>query len=409
MGILKPLGTSQPGSANICREHSLEAGHYGDLSSRGVPLTSEKLLFSRVAATQRIDRQGSLQVHRGSDYATLIKTVRAAGLLERRLVSYSIRAVLTLGFYVATCLAIVWVGDSWLQLINAAIFGLAWGQIAFLGHDAGHQAIFAGRRWNDALGRTLGNVLVGLSFGWWVDTHNRHHANPNHEGRDPDIGDGVLAFTAAQAAKRSGPVSQFIARRQAWLFFPLLMLEGISLHVDSVIAVKTDRYRSARGGTRRFEAIGLIVHVVLYVGFLLLVMSPEKALAFAAVHQAVWGVYMGCTFAPNHKGMAVIAPDENVDYLRRQVLTSRNVRGGVFTDFALGGLNYQIEHHLFPSMPRASLRHAQPIVRAHCAAVGLTYTETSLFASYRAALAHLDAIGAPLRAERLAKAASQPG
>ena len=117
--------------------------------------------------------------------------------------SYSIRAVLTLGLYVATCLAIVWVGDSWLQLINAAIFGLAWGQLAFLGHDAGHQPIFKSRRLNDALGRILGNLLVGLSFGWWVDTHNRHHANPNHEERDPDIGDGVLAFTAAQAANRT--------------------------------------------------------------------------------------------------------------------------------------------------------------------------------------------------------------
>ena len=343
---------------------------------------------------------------RGSDYAALIKTVRTAGLLDRRLVSYAIRGLLTLGLYGATCFAVVWVGNSWYQLIVAAVFGLAWGQIAFLGHDAGHQAIFASRRANDVLGRVLGNVLVGLSYGWWVDTHSRHHANPNHEDRDPDVGDGVLAFTTAQAAKRAGRVSRFIVRRQAWLFFPLLTLEGISLHVDSVVAVKTGEFRSARGGSRRYETAGLIVHAVLYVGLLLLVMSPEKAVAFAAIHQAMWGVYMGCTFAPNHKGMAIIAPGENLDFLRRQVLTSRNVRGGVVTDFALGGLNYQIEHHLFPNMPRASLRHAQPLVRAHCEALGVPYCETSLIQSYRAALAHLNAIGAPLRAESAAKAAA---
>jgi fatty acid desaturase len=322
----------------------------------------------------------------------------SAGLLERRLVSYTIRGLLTLGFYAATSFAVVWMGNSWYQLINAVVFGLAWGQIAFLGHDAGHQAIFANRRHNDALGRALGNLLVGLSYGWWVDTHNRHHANPNHEERDPDIGDGVLAFTNAQAAKRGGRVSRFIVRHQAWLFFPLLTLEGISLHVDSVVAVKTGEFRSSRGGGRRYETIALIVHAVLYVGLLLLVMSPEKAVAFAAIHQATWGVYMGCTFAPNHKGMAIIAAGENLDFLRRQVLTSRNVRGGVITDFALGGLNYQIEHHLFPNMPRASLRHAQPLVRAHCEALGLPYCETSLIASYRAALTHLNAMGAPLRA-----------
>jgi len=335
---------------------------------------------------------------RGSDYATLVRAVRSAGLFERRMVSYAIRGSLTLGSYAASCVAIVWVGNSWYQLINAVVFGLVWGQLAFLGHDAGHQAIFSGRRANDALGRVLGDVLVGLSYGWWVDTHNRHHANPNHEDRDPDVGDGVLAFTTAQAAKRTGPVSRFITRRQAWLFFPLLALEGISLHVDSVGAVTSDKYRSARGGSRRFEAIGLIVHAVLYVGLLLLAMSPEKAVAFAAIHQAVWGTYMGSTFAPNHKGMPIIGPEDNLDFLRRQVLTSRNVRGGRFTDFALGGLNYQIEHHLFPSMPRGSLRHAQPLVRGHCEALGVPYCETSLFGSYRAALAHLHAMGAPLRA-----------
>jgi fatty acid desaturase len=334
-----------------------------------------------------------------SDFTPLVKSIRAAGLLDRRLGSYGIRAALTLGLYATTCYAIVWLGDSWLQLVLAVVFAMAWGQIAFLGHDAGHQAVFASRRWNDALGRSLGNVLTGLSYGWWVDTHNRHHANPNQEEHDPDIGDGVLAFTTAQAAKRDGAVSRFIVRRQAWLFFPLTLLEGLSLHVDSVIAVKTDRYRSSRGGSRRYEAIGLIVHAVLYVGLLLLVMSPEKAIAFAGVHQAAWGFYMSCTFAPNHKGMPILAEDDDLDFLRRQVLTSRNVRGGLLTDFALGGLNYQIEHHLFPSMPRAALRHAQPLVRAHCAAVGLPYCETSLIGSYRAALAHLHAMGAPLRAQ----------
>ena len=106
---------------------------------------------------------------------------------------------------------------------------------------------------------------------------------------------------------------------------------------------------------------------------------------------------MGCSFAPNHKGMPTIAPGGKIDFLRRQVLTSRNVRGGWFTDFLLGGLNYQVEHHLFPSMPRANLRKAQAVVRAHCAAHRINYTETSLFGSYAMVLKHLHDLGAPLR------------
>jgi fatty acid desaturase len=141
----------------------------------------------------------------------------------------------------------------------------------------------------------------------------------------------------------------------------------------------------------------LAVHVLGYAAALLLVLDPVKALAFLAVHQAVFGLYMGCSFAPNHKGMPTIAAEHKIDFLRRQVLTSRNVRGGRFADLFLGGLNYQIEHHLFPNMPRANLRKAQAVVRAYCAAHAITYTETSLIGSYAIVLRHLHALGAPLR------------
>ena len=142
------------------------------------------------------------------------------------------------------------------------------------------------------------------------------------------------------------------------------------------------------------------MHAVAYVGALLLVLSPAQAVAFFAVHQAVFGLYMGCSFAPNHKGMPTIPGEAKLDYLRRQVLTSRNVRGGWFVDQLLGGLNYQIEHHLFPSLPRANLRAARRLVRAHCAERAITYTETSLPGSYAIVLRHLHALGAPLRRPR---------
>ena len=81
------------------------------------------------------------------------------------------------------------------------------------------------------------------------------------------------------------------------------------------------------------------------------------------------------------------------------MLTSRNIRGGWFADYILGGLNYQIEHHLFPSMPRPGLRNAQPLVRAHCRLHDLSYLESSLLGSYTQVLRHLHTVAAPLRAE----------
>jgi fatty acid desaturase len=306
--------------------------------------------------------------------------------------------VLTLAFYATTWAAIAWIGDSWYQTICAAVLGIAFTQVAFLGHDGGHQQVFASRRANDVFGRLIANLLVGVSYGWWVSKHNRHHANPNKEDHDPDIGDGVLVFTTRQVAIRTGRLGRAIARRQAWLFFPLLTLEGISLHVASLLSLRSCGERSIRGGPRRLEFLVLLLHVVAYTAAALLIMSPVKALVFVAIQQGVWGLYMGCTFAPNHKGMPILAADDDLDYLRRQELTSRNVRGGAFTDLLLGGLNYQIEHHLFPNMPRASLRKAQALVRAHCTELCIPYCETSLFGSYAAALRYLNSLGEPLRA-----------
>jgi fatty acid desaturase len=140
-----------------------------------------------------------------------------------------------------------------------------------------------------------------------------------------------------------------------------------------------------------------LTHLAGYPAALLLVLSPLQAAAFALVHQGLFGLYLGCSFAPNHKGMPTLSEADELDFLRSQILTSRNVRGSRFVDALLGGLNYQIEHHLFPSMPRPNLRHAQPLVREFCLRHGLPYTEATLLGSYAEALRHLHAVGAPLR------------
>ncbi|HET6757769.1 MAG TPA: fatty acid desaturase, partial [Propionibacteriaceae bacterium] len=89
-------------------------------------------------------------------------------------------------------------------------------------------------------------------------------------------------------------------------------------------------------------------------------------------------LYMGATFAPNHKGMPIIPADVKPDFFSKQVRTSRNITGGWWATVLMGGLNYQIEHHLFPSMPRPHLRAARTLVREHCRSNDIPYVETSL-------------------------------
>src|SRR6185437_13840909 len=167
-----------------------------------------------------------------------------------------------------------------------------------------------------------------------------------------------------------------------------------------------------RGSTtaKLLDGALLAAHIIGYLAAVFLVLSPVQAVAFVLLQQGLFGVYLGCSFAPNHKGMPVLDEDEKSDFLRRQVITSRNIRGGWLTDLALGGLNYQIEHHLFPSMPRPSLRHAREPVRAFCAQHGIAYRDSGFFASYAEVLRHLHTVGS-LRPEleyRAGAAACRP-
>jgi fatty acid desaturase len=305
--------------------------------------------------------------------------------LERSLVGYLPR-VAALGAAVAAGLsAFLWLGDSWWQLALAGYSGLVLAQLGFLGHDAGHQQVFRTRSWNDGLGVVLSNLGVGLSYGWWVDKHNRHHRNPNEVGSDPDVERNVLVWTEQQARSQRGLLRR-VSRHQDALFFPLLLLEAWNLHVASVRALL------AKGGGAALERALLLTHALGGLALLLAVLSPVRALVFVAVQQAVLGLYLGVTFAPNHKGMAIIDPADRPDFLRRQVLTSRNLTGGRLTTMAFGGLNYQIEHHLFPSMPSHNLRRCRPLVRAFCAAHAIPYAETSVLDSYGRVLRYLRSV-----------------
>jgi fatty acid desaturase len=325
------------------------------------------------------------------DFRVLALQIRDAGLLDRRPGYYRVKIGLTIAVYAVGWAALVIVGNSWAALGVAAFLGVMFTQLGFLGHDAGHQQVFWSRRANRLLGLTVGNALIGMSFGWWVPKHSAHHAHPNQVDRDPDLGEGLVIFTSADGlASGRGSLTRFLGRWQAQLFFPLMLLRSPGLHVRGISRLLRQRDRAAV-----VEGMLITVHAALYLTAVLWLLSPLKALAFIAVQQGVFSLYLGCSFAPNHKGMPIIEGDAEMSFARRQVITARNIAGGRFTNLMLGGLNYQIEHHLFPTMPRPNLGRAQSIIRAFCIESDLGYCEGSLVGSYRQTFRHLRAAATP--------------
>ncbi|MFV0137824.1 fatty acid desaturase family protein [Streptomyces sp. HMX87] len=332
--------------------------------------------------------------HTGSDFSELSRRISRAGLLRRRPLHYTLRFG-TVALVLTGCVgAFLALGDSWAQLFVAAAAAVVFGQLGLAAHDLAHRQVFSGRRPSEAGGLVVANLLLGMSYGWWMNKHTRHHANPNHEEKDPDVAPDILVWSRRQALRASG-LPRFIGRHQAVLFFPLLTLEGLNLSFSSFRALRNPSVKRPV-----LEGTLLVTHFLVYFGGVFTVLSPGKALAFIAVHQGLFGIYLGSVFAPNHKGMPMIEDGMRLDFLRRQVLTSRNVRGGPLVDAFMGGLNYQIEHHLFPSMPTPALGRAQVITERYCAELGIPYHQTGLLASHREALRHLRSVGEPLRDAR---------
>ncbi|MFD1720617.1 fatty acid desaturase family protein [Amnibacterium endophyticum] len=331
---------------------------------------------------------GGAQAAHASEYAELSRRIKAAGLLERRYGPYLVRSLLIVLALGAGIAAVVLLGHSWWQLAVAVWFGAVFAQAGFLAHDGAHRQVFASGRANEWFSRVVANLVVGLGYGWWMHKHTRHHGNPNTLGKDTDMDPNLIVFTPEDAASRRGPAA-FLMRHQGWFFLPAMTLTGLDLHA------KTLRMVLGRGEVKQrpAEIAFLAVRLIGFPLLLVLAAGPVIGLSALVVQLLAFGFLMGGAFAPNHIGMPLIDHAQRVDYLRRQVLTSRNINGGRLVDIAMGGLNHQIEHHLFPSMPSANLRRGRAMIRDYCAEIGVPYLERTLPVAMRDVIRSVHRVG----------------
>ena len=346
---------------------------------------------SSVRGEEFVDPATNPTVLQQKDYGELKRRIVAAGLLKKQPRYYVLNSIIRLTL-LGTSITLLFIFNTlWMQLLNAAFLAFAFTQIGYLGHDAGHRQIFNGAHRNGVFGLVI-NFLMGASRTWWVDTHNEHHVDPNNLGRDPHTALPVFAFSEEQAAGKEGVLGRIVGY-QSWYFFPVLLLEGVGLRLAGVQYLWSNKEVKGRG----WELGLMALHFAIYFSLLFFLLNWWHAVLFVIVHQSLMGLYMGSVFAPNHKGMPTVTREDGLSFLQQQIITARNLPANQITDFWYGGLNYQIEHHLFPSMPRCNLRKAKPIVRTFCEEYSIPYAESGVFSSIAEILRFLHEVSASAR------------
>lgn len=342
--------------------------------------------------------------HDNRDYGDLKRRVVARKLLQKQTGFYLYKVTFSVSLLLASVVILLTVKSIPLQMLNAIFMAFASGQVAFLGHDAGHRQIAKTARGNDVVGFFVGNLLSGVSFSYWTDKHNLHHSHVNEADLDPDINYPIFAFAPEQVPDKRG-VARFIVKHQRYLFFPFLTFGAMALKGGGIRHLIVDKPK-----TRNLEAALIALHFIGYFGVVFWALG-WWGFAFVAVHQLALGLSLGSIFAPNHKAMPLVDGEDesHVDFLRRQVLTARNIYSNPVNDFLYGGLNYQIEHHLFPSIPRNKMAELKPIVRDFCDERGVEYYETGTVQGFREILDYMHEIGAPLREEKPEARDAKPG
>ena len=382
-------------------------------------------LADEPAAELSVEEQASKEEQRAFEvaYRQLRAKMIAAGLFK---VNYWYYAYKFLSQFVivgaaAWCAASpTWAGFLW----GATLLGLFWQQSGWLCHDVCHNQLcnMVGGRGlglaNRACGLAWGNLAQGFSVKWWKDKHNRHHAVPNVHGHgdalnaDPDIDTMPLLAWSMKMAElvKDDKNGRFMVSIQKYSYLPLLcfariawLQQGIQyafgVNLDVIFSnatvsedLKKVQKKSLEGFERLCECALLVCHHLWVFALCSQRPTAAGAWAFWFLAQAIRGQILFAVTSLGHNGLPVYEASDRPDYWKLQVTTTRNISGGWFMHWLCGGLEYQVDHHLFPMMPRHSLPKAHELIVSFCKEHDIKYNEDNLWRGTADIIQHLDKV-----------------
>lgn len=319
----------------------------------------------------------------------LRKEVRALQLFDSNKLFYAFKILFNVAICATSVLMVLSSGAWPMIALGAFIMALFWQQCGWLAHDFLHHQVFVRRRINNLFGVLVGNIFQGFSVSWWKNKHNHHHAVPNvtdaPSGGDPDIATTPILFWSEKLIEGElEALPRWMLKNQAILYGPVLCFARMSWLMQSIqYNLQKPNPHVTSFVMHYAEIAGLVLHHTLFITLAIkvaLLHGVLKALAFTIMSQAWGGVLLGIVFAVGHNAMDVLTLDEmrNTDFVRLQTRTTRNVDPHWFTDWFTGGLSYQVEHHIFPTVPRHHLPKVRQLFMAFCARHSIPYTSETL-------------------------------
>ncbi|KAJ1656689.1 hypothetical protein IWQ61_003784 [Dispira simplex] len=337
-----------------------------------------------------------------ADFRRLELQVKKLGLENTNYWCYAKESVRYVLFFLGAFVLSMWGPEHWLNYtISALCCGLLWQQLSFTVHDLGHNGVTHKLWWDGLMGVLIADFVGGLSVGWWKKNHNVHHIITNDPEHDPDIQH--LPFFAVTTKlfhnMRSSyygrqlqfdRFAQFLIPFQHLLYIPILCFGRFNLYFQSLSHLLTADFAPWRW----LELTGIAVFWIWYITFLSHFPSWRWAL-FHALLSHMFTVILHLQITLSHFGMSTTCPDpERECFAARQLRTTMDIDCPAWFDWFHGGLQFQVEHHLFPQAPRHNLRQIQVLVKDFAARhPGLKFYSFDFFYGIELVLDSMKSVG----------------
>lgn len=360
---------------------------------------------------ESVEHKDQKQLDFEKAYRDLRSKLVMMGMFKSNIGFYIYKQLSNISMWAASMAMMYYSENPLVHIASAMLMGLFFQQCGWLAHDFLHHQVFKNRRYGDYAGLFWGNLMQGFSVQWWKNKHNGHHAVPNlhnssalAQDGDPDIDTmPLLAWSVTQAKQyrelqadgKDSAFVKFMIKNQHIFYFPILLLARLSWLNES-FKTSFGLGAASENAALELKAKGLQYpiteklfiashHVWMFAyacGF-----GRFSFLYSAALYLLVTassGFYLAIVFGLGHNGMATYDADKRPDFWKLQVTTTRNITGGhglpqFFVDWFCGGLQYQVDHHLFPGIPRHNLRKTHEFVESFCKEWGVRYHEADMY------------------------------